>query len=110
MSLEQATGERGLWYYDEEKKRLSRFRPAKRVQVHQVITDDIHNGIIAPFNQRMYHSKSRLRADARALGLVEIGNEDQSKVAERIQRDQEKEERRATHEALLEAWARRMGE
>lgn len=57
----------------EERKSRAR-REAKRRAVHHVISDTM-DAVVHPSNGKYYDSKSQFRAETRARGLTEVGNE-----------------------------------
>lgn len=46
----------------------------RKATVHYVISD-VMDGMVHPSNGQMYDSKSKFRAETRARGLTEVGNE-----------------------------------
>lgn len=36
---------------------------------------DFQNGVWAPFNNKIYHDEAKMKADAKALGLEQVGND-----------------------------------
>ncbi len=75
--IKGGTGERGLFYWNPETKKMERvpYRPRKVVNAPYVIRDEIIGGIQSQVTGRIYDSKSNLRREYKAMGVIEKGND-----------------------------------
>lgn len=72
------TGERGIFYWNKETKMLERKSTAEKkqeVNAPFVIKDEIIGGIESMVTGRMHYSKSTLRREYKAHGMIEKGND-----------------------------------
>ena len=75
--LKDGTGERGLFYWNRETRMLERRVTAPKPVVNApfVIKDEIIGGIESMVTGRMHYSKSTLRREYKAHGMIEKGND-----------------------------------
>jgi len=75
--LKGGTGERGLFYWNRETKMLERRAVAPKPVVNApfVIKDEIIGGIESLVTGKMHYSKSTLRREYKAHGMIEKGND-----------------------------------
>lgn len=90
MSIEKAIGRRGIWRWNKE---TEQFEEVKKkiviVNAPAVITDEIPPTLSMTGTDNIYTSKSRLRAEYKAMGFVETGGE----ILPMAQPDREKRRR-----------------
>jgi hypothetical protein len=72
---------RSLYYWDSEQKKLVESRPRPAEEKVHVIGDEMP-AVTHPSNGKYYTSKSKFRAETRARGLTEVGNEYSNKPKE----------------------------
>lgn len=75
--LKDGTGERGLFYWNRETKMLERRASAPKQVVNApfVIKDEIIGGIESMVTGKTHYSKSSLRREYKAHGMIEKGND-----------------------------------
>lgn len=90
MSVEIATGRRGMWRWNKETEQFEEIKK-KSVVVNApaVITDEIPPTLSMTGTDNVFTSKARLRAEYKAMGFVETGGE----ILPMAQPDREKRRR-----------------
>ena len=75
--IKDGTGERGLFYWNPETKKMERvpYKAKKEVDAPFVIGDEILGGIQSQVTGKIYDSKSNLRREYKRYGVIEKGNE-----------------------------------
>lgn len=76
MSIETATGRRGVWRWNKESGTFEKVEKVSIVvNAPAVITDEIPPTLSMTGTDKVYTSKARLRAEYKELGYVETGGE-----------------------------------
>ncbi len=75
--ISEGTGERGLFIYNRETKKLEKVHkePKKVVNAPYVLRDEIIGGIESMVTGKIHDSKSSLRREYKAHGMIEKGND-----------------------------------
>lgn len=90
MSIEKATGRRGMWRWNKESGQFEEvIKKAVVVNAPAVITDEIPPTLSMTGTDNVFTSKARLRAEYKAMGFVETGGE----ILPMAQPDREKRRR-----------------
>ena len=99
MSINKATGKRGIWRYNKETDSFEQVQQAAKVAAPSVITDDIPPTMSMTGSDKWFTSKSALRRHYKDEGYVETGtvNAERPKTFDREQR------RRELREAIQKA-------
>lgn len=74
MSVEKATGERGLWVYDKEAGGVLPVQEKPKIKSHHVIEDTMEP-MLSHADGKMYDSKSAYKRALKEQGYQVIGNE-----------------------------------
>jgi hypothetical protein len=102
--LKDATGERGLFYWNRETKMLERKPIQKKQEVNApyVLRDEILGGIESMVTGRTHYSKSTLRREYKAHGMIEKGNDRAAKPKGMTEEERYKDIREDTEKAYYD--------